>query len=84
MHLGRCVLCSDIPGNRELVSDGETGVLFGSIEELTQRLRQLLLDPALRLSLGRNAQASVHRRHTARSEARHYINVYRHLIGAVS
>jgi PEP-CTERM/exosortase A-associated glycosyltransferase len=44
MAMGRCVVASDVGGLRELVRDGETGLLFsaGSLSALTERLAALL------------------------------------------
>jgi glycosyltransferase involved in cell wall biosynthesis len=49
MAVGRCVVASDLEANRELVRDGETGLVFrtGDSMSLADALRRLLDDPAL-------------------------------------
>jgi len=48
MAQGRLVVASDVGGHRELISDGQTGVLFaaGSPEALAQKVLALLAEPA--------------------------------------
>jgi glycosyltransferase involved in cell wall biosynthesis len=50
MAAGVCVLASDIPPNRELIADGETGLLapVGDTRSLTRQLDRLLADGQLR------------------------------------
>ncbi|MDD2523057.1 MAG: glycosyltransferase family 4 protein [Anaerolineaceae bacterium] len=47
MARGVPVIASDIPGNNELVTDGDTGWLFksGSVEELTESILKAFADP---------------------------------------
>src|SRR5262249_10474991 len=61
MASGRPLVASDIAPARELIRDGETGLLFplGDDEALAQRLRSLLTDPDRRAALGRRARAAV-------------------------
>ena len=59
MACGLPVLASDIPGNRELVKPGETGLLASSEEELLRHALSLAADPSLRSRLGSNGRASV-------------------------
>ena len=58
---GRALLASDVPGAREVVRDGETGVLFptgdkAALAELTLKLADAA---AWRVELGRQARAAV-------------------------
>ena len=57
----RALLASDIPGARETLRDGETGMLFrkGDVEDLTAKTVHLLADGALRERLGRSAREAV-------------------------
>jgi glycosyltransferase involved in cell wall biosynthesis len=52
------VVASDVPGLRDAVRDGETGLLypFGDVEKLTANIRLLLEDGQLRNRLGAAAQ----------------------------
>jgi glycosyltransferase involved in cell wall biosynthesis len=54
---GTCVIASDVPGLRDAVVDGETGLLYkyGDIEQLAQKISLLLRDSKLRDRLSRNA-----------------------------
>jgi L-malate glycosyltransferase len=63
MGCGCCPVASDIGGNPELLTDGETGLLFpvGDAASLAQRLERLLDDAAYRRAL---AHAACHRMHT--------------------
>lgn len=59
LHAGRAVLCSDIPGNRVLVEEGITGLLYasGSSEAFAEKARRLAAGPVLRRTLGEAAQS---------------------------
>ena len=56
---GTTVLASDVPGLRDAVKDGETGLLyeFGNINELSAKMELLLGDAALRQRLAGAAYA---------------------------
>lgn len=58
---GRLLLTSDIPAAREVVDDGETGLLFktGDIDDLAARTLVAAADPSLRATIGRNARERV-------------------------
>jgi glycosyltransferase involved in cell wall biosynthesis len=55
---GRVLVASDIPPAREVIVDGETGLLFrvGDIDGLTAKTLIAARDPALRAAIGQNAQ----------------------------
>jgi PEP-CTERM/exosortase A-associated glycosyltransferase len=61
MALGRALVLSDVPGMRELVRDGDTGVTFpaGDVNGLAGVCVRLLEDPALRRALGERAHSWV-------------------------
>jgi glycosyltransferase involved in cell wall biosynthesis len=82
LSLGRAVLASDIPGNRSLVEDGVSGLLFGSVEEMTAKARRLLDDPDLRLRLGQAGRERVAARFGADREIDGYLAVYTRLSAA--
>jgi len=58
---GRPLVASDIPGAREVVVDGVTGLLFrtGDVAHLAARILLAAHDPALRARLGQSARAAV-------------------------
>jgi glycosyltransferase involved in cell wall biosynthesis len=53
MASGICVIASDIPGNRDLISDGQNGCLVpaGLAAELARAIRRLLIDHEMRARL---------------------------------
>jgi glycosyltransferase involved in cell wall biosynthesis len=55
---GRVLIASDIPAARQVIVDGESGLLFrrGDIEALADVTLRAAADPALRARLGRNAR----------------------------
>ncbi len=55
---GRVLLASDIPAAREVIVDGETGVLFrtGDVGHLTARTLEVAGDPSLRAAIGVRAR----------------------------
>lgn len=88
MALGRPVLAVDIPGNRSLVRDGETGLLFRDGTDFRRQLLRLAGDPKLRATCGRNAREHVLTHLSPVREAEAYRNVYeivlrRHAINRV-
>jgi glycosyltransferase involved in cell wall biosynthesis len=64
MSLGKPVVASDVSCLRELIRDGETGLLAtsGDVVSLARRTHALVLDPALRTRLGQTAREEVRRR----------------------
>jgi glycosyltransferase involved in cell wall biosynthesis len=58
---GRVLIASDIPGAREVVRDGETGLLFptGDVAALTAAILRAAGDARLRRVIGRSARARV-------------------------
>ncbi|HYA36581.1 MAG TPA: glycosyltransferase family 4 protein [Candidatus Binataceae bacterium] len=76
MASGRTVVASDIPAARELIVDGETGLLFrkGDIAHLAATIVKAA-DPDLRARIGNAAHAS-----TARFDIEHSIDAYENLL----
>lgn len=66
MRAGLPVVASSVAGIGEAVSDGETGYLVprGDVELLRDRVERLLVDPALRLRLGRGGRVRYERHFT--------------------
>jgi glycosyltransferase involved in cell wall biosynthesis len=77
LAVGRAVVASDIPGNRSLVRDGETGFLFASPAELAEKVERLLGDAALRERLGQAGQRLIAAHFTPAAEIDGYLAVYR-------
>jgi glycosyltransferase involved in cell wall biosynthesis len=80
LAMGRPVLASDIEGNRSLVEDGVTGLLFRDESELEAKAERLVLDPGLRARLGAAGRERVERRYLAEDEIEGYLDVYRRLV----
>ncbi len=64
--MGRAIVASRVGGIPEVIRDGETGLLVPPNDPaaLARRIRELLLDPALRERLGRQARAEAVRTHS--------------------
>ncbi len=83
MALGRAVLASDIPGNRSLVEDGVTGLVFDGARDFARQLGRLLADGDLRRGLGETARARVLERFDPEREREGYLELYGRLCGAL-
>jgi glycosyltransferase involved in cell wall biosynthesis len=79
LALGRAVLAADIDGNRSLIEDGVTGLLFRDEVELEARAEALAADPALRRRLGAAGRALVENRYPPGREVEGYLALYRAL-----
>jgi glycosyltransferase involved in cell wall biosynthesis len=80
LALGRAVLAADIPGNRGLITEGITGLLFRDSEDLAAQATRLAGDPGLRARLGRAGRALVEREYPPEREMDGYLSVYRALV----
>jgi glycosyltransferase involved in cell wall biosynthesis len=80
---GLPVVCSDIPGNREIVADGETGlVVKGGIEDFATATIRLLEDASLARRLALAAQQQARTRFDRTHVARQTLEVYGTLLAA--
>jgi glycosyltransferase involved in cell wall biosynthesis len=80
---GLPIVCSDIPGNREVVTDNETGRLVaGGIEEYATAVLGLLHDASLARRMAIAAQLQARERFDRRKVAREMIGVYEGLLAA--
>lgn len=80
--IGRAVLASDIEGNRSLVEDGITGLLFRDADGLASAAERLVQDAGLRARLGTAARARVLRDYPPTRELDGYLALYRRLVRA--
>jgi len=84
MAAGCAVVASDVGGNRDLLVDGETGLLVpaGDAPALAEALRAMLAPggEALRARLGRAAQAAALARPTAGEMVRQTLALYRAIL----
>ncbi|HEV7219464.1 MAG: glycosyltransferase family 4 protein [Terriglobales bacterium] len=68
---GRAVVASDLGSRRELVHDGETGLLFrpGDVDQLTEVISQLYASPEIAARMGGEGREWVRKKH---SQENHY------------
>jgi L-malate glycosyltransferase len=78
--MGRSVLASDIEGNRSLVEDDVTGLLFRDEAELEMKAERLVVDPSLRARLGAAARRLVEQRYPPGREIDGYLEAYQALL----
>ncbi len=78
MSMGKLVVGSDVGGIRELVHNGETGLLFraGDAADLERTLIRGIDDAALRMRVGEQARAHVIERRDWKRVAARYLDVY--------
>jgi glycosyltransferase involved in cell wall biosynthesis len=83
MAQGRLLVASDVGGHRELIRDGETGVLFeaGSAQALAEAVSRLLASPHAWPRLRRQGRAFVETERTWANSVAHYATVYAGLGG---
>jgi glycosyltransferase involved in cell wall biosynthesis len=79
MHLGLPVVASDIPGNDEVVRDGETGYLVPPLDvaAYAARLSTLLDDDALAAGMSTAAIERIGRRFSFEEHVRRHVELYR-------
>lgn len=82
LAMARPVVCTDVGGNRELVRDGDTGILVppGDVAALAAGIVTLLGDRARAARLGRNGQRLVQERFSNAARARRLEALYRRLL----
>ncbi len=78
MSMGKVVVGSDVGGLRELITDGETGLLFraGDGVDLERALERALDDAGLQRRLGLDGRAHVVRSRDWRALAARYLPIY--------
>jgi glycosyltransferase involved in cell wall biosynthesis len=80
---GRTIVCSGVAGNREIVSDGETGrVVSGGVNAYVDAVVALLADPASAQRLGDAAQANAREHFDEAKAALATVAVYQRLLAA--
>lgn len=80
MAMGVPAVCSAVGTNREVIADGQNGLLAGSEEEWIAALRRLAGDAALRERLGAAGRDTVERSYSARHCATLFGDVVRGLV----
>lgn len=82
MAYGKPVLVSDVEGNRSLVKEGATGLLYRDGEEFCSKAGLLVTDPQLRERLGKNGKALVREKHAPEKEAAAYLELYAEILAS--
>lgn len=79
---GLPVIASRVDGIREIVTDGEDGILFapGNAKELNIKLMKLLNNPSERARLGRNIQEKVKEKFDIKKITKQYEDLYLSII----
>lgn len=80
MAWGRPVLAVAIEGNRSLVTNGVTGLLYRDSDEFHTKARRLVTDSALRAQLASAALQMIVEKHTPECEATEYQKLYREIL----
>jgi glycosyltransferase involved in cell wall biosynthesis len=83
MAQGRSVVASDVGGHRELIRDGDTGLLFraGDPTALADAVLRLLQDPELAEAMRARARRFVEIERSWRASVARYAGVYDRLLG---
>lgn len=74
--LGRAVVASDVPGNRDLIRHKETGLLFESDEDLCRQILALYRNRAAAGALGVRVREDFQRRFSAEQEVSALLSAY--------
>ena len=79
---GRAIVATDVGGTRQVVRDGETGILVASGDDVgtAEALSDLIGDEALRWRLGSAARADVLKRFDIAATLRSTAAVYRQVL----
>ncbi|MBI2162331.1 MAG: glycosyltransferase family 4 protein [Candidatus Rokubacteria bacterium] len=79
MGAGLAVVATDVPGHRDVVRDGETGLLVpaGDEQALAAAIETLMDDPVRRLQMGRAGRERVLKEFTVRSMVDKTAEIYR-------
>ena len=75
MSMAVPTICTDIGANREVIQNGENGLLAKSEEEWLTELERLILDPALRKQIGSAARQTVVEKYSMKKCAELFKNV---------
>lgn len=82
MHRGIPAVCSDIPGTRELVTDGETGFLVNHVNDFAGKLGRLIADQSLYHKMSANALQTARDKFSIDSQFNSHLTLYGRIVGA--
>jgi glycosyltransferase involved in cell wall biosynthesis len=79
MSYGKCVLATNVSGNRDVVEDGRNGLLVEPQNpvELARKIDHLLSDDGLRERLGKEARRDIERKYGADAIVARILDLYR-------
>lgn len=82
MACGRASVATDVPGSRDVIVPGKSGVLVPpqNAEALARALQELAAAPELRRALGQEARTRILERHTIEKEVAAYEALYGDLV----
>ena len=80
MAYGKAVLASDIEGNRSIVKECVTGLLYRDAEQFVAKAGDLVKDAQLRDRLGKNGRTLVRDKYPPEKEGRAYLELYREIV----
>lgn len=74
------VVARDIPGNRDLIEDRVTGLLYKTPQEFLNAIEELINDHILKNNLVKNAKQQINKRHLCKEESKMYIEIVNNLL----
>ena len=74
---GKALLVTDIEGNRSIIKDCLTGLLYRDAAEFSRKAELLVTDPVLREKLGKNGRTLVRDKYPPEREGQSYLELYR-------
>jgi glycosyltransferase involved in cell wall biosynthesis len=79
------VVASDIPGNRSVIEQGETGFLYklNKIEDLVNTIMELVRNPALANAVASRARSMVVQQYSALGAEQKHVEIYRRTLERV-
>ncbi|ASS74409.1 hypothetical protein CIG75_05020 [Tumebacillus algifaecis] len=77
MSIGKAVLASDVPGNRDLITDGENGFLYDDEAALTEKASLLVTDPLVVEKLSQGALKTIATHFSLERERDTFLEMYR-------
>jgi glycosyltransferase involved in cell wall biosynthesis len=84
MACGKAVIASDIPANRELITDGQDGLLVSPLvsSSFREAIIRLALNRELRESLGRKAREKISSKYSVGYRISRILDVYQKVLTA--